>query len=155
MRWLAAVLLLTGFASAADIVPVHHEANAPNSKRARKAHYVVMVSLDGFRYDYAQKWGATHLLKMAEEGASAPEGMIPSFPSLTFPNHYTIATGLYPEHHGIVDNEFLDPKRNYERYIYSSAEANGDGSWFGGVPLWSLAERQGMRSASIFWIGSQ
>jgi len=154
-RWLSAVLLLTGFASAADIVPVRHEVNAPNSKRARKAHYVVMVSLDGFRYDYARKWGATNLEKMATEGASAPEGMVPSFPSLTFPNHYTIVTGLYPEHHGIVDNEFLDPKRNYEKYLFSSPTANGDGSWFGGVPLWSLAEQQGMRSASIFWVGSQ
>jgi alkaline phosphatase D len=150
-----AVLLIAGYAGAADIAPVRHEQNPPNSAKAKKAHYVVLVSLDGFRWDYATKWDASHLKKMAEEGASAPEGMIPSFPSLTFPNHYAIVTGLYPEHHGIVDNDFLDPKRNYERYEYKDQLKNGDGSWFGGVPLWSLAERQGMRSASLFWVGSE
>src|SRR5580692_5416748 len=60
-------------------------------------HYVVLVSLDGFRYDYATKYGAKNLLAMATRGASAPDGMIPSYPSLTFPNHFTIVTGLYPE----------------------------------------------------------
>jgi len=151
-----ALLLLTGFAAAADIAPVRHEPNPPNSKKAKKAHYVVLVSFDGFRWDYAQKWGAPHLLKIAEKGASAPQGMIPSFPSLTFPNHYTLVTGLYPEHHGIVDNEFLDPRHNYERYYYKDTKGSAaDGSWYGGVPLWSLAERQGMRSASMFWVGSE
>jgi len=147
-------LSLAGFAAAADIAPVRHEPNALNSGRARKAHYVVLISLDGFRWDYAEKWGAPHLKKMAEEGASAPEGMIPSFPSLTFPNHYTIVTGLYPEHHGIVDNEFLDPKRDFAKYYYKDPASNSDGSWYGGVPLWSLAERQGMRSAAMFWVGA-
>ncbi|HEY0161581.1 MAG TPA: ectonucleotide pyrophosphatase/phosphodiesterase [Edaphobacter sp.] len=146
----ACVLLWAGFAGAQDIAPVKHEPNALNSSRAKRAHYVVMVSLDGFRWDYATKWGAPHLLKMAEEGASAPDGMLPSFPSLTFPNHYTLVTGLYPEHHGIVDNEFLDPKRNYEHYSKSK-----DGSWYGGVPLWSLAEKKKMRTASMFWVGSE
>ena len=142
-------------ASAQAIAPVQHTASSPNSKKALKAHYVVLVSLDGFRWDYARKWSASHLLQMADEGASAPEGMIPSFPSLTFPNHYAIVTGLYPEHHGIVDNDFLDPTRNYEHYSYKDKGNNGDGSWFGGVPLWSLAEQQGMRSASMFWVGSE
>ncbi|RZU40556.1 alkaline phosphatase D [Edaphobacter modestus] len=150
-----AIVSLAGFAAAADVAPVRHESNAPNSAKAKRAHYVVLVSLDGFRWDYATKWGAPHLLKMAEEGASAPEGMIPSFPSVTFPNHYTIVTGLYPEHHGIVGNEFLDPTRNYAKYSYKEHASNSDGSWYGGVPLWSLAERQKMRSASLFWVGSE
>jgi alkaline phosphatase D len=81
--------------------------------------------------------------------------MVPSFPSLTFPNHYTIVTGLYPEHHGIVDNEFLDPARNYEEYYYKTPAKTTDGSWYGGVPLWSLAEKNKMRSASMFWVGSE
>jgi alkaline phosphatase D len=149
------LMLCPGLGQAADVAPVRHEPNPPNSKKARKAHYVVMVSLDGFRWDYATKWGAPHLLKMAEEGASAPEGMLPSFPSLTFPNHYTLVTGLYPSHHGIVDNEFLDPARNYEEYYYKTPEKATDGSWYGGVPLWSLAEKQGMRSAAMFWVGSE
>jgi predicted AlkP superfamily pyrophosphatase or phosphodiesterase len=164
-KWCAAALLAASFGfaqdgdtakpSLQDVAPVKHEPNPLNSKQARKQHYVVMVSLDGFRWDYAAKWGATHLQKMAEEGASAAEGMLPSYPSVTFPNHYTIVTGLYPEHHGIVDNVFLDPKRNYEEYYYKERAKNSDGSWYGGVPLWSLAEQQGMRSASMFWVASE
>ncbi|HEY2038280.1 MAG TPA: ectonucleotide pyrophosphatase/phosphodiesterase, partial [Edaphobacter sp.] len=151
----ACTILLAGFAHAADVAPVHHERNALNSAKARKAHYVVMVSLDGFRWDYAKRWGAPHLLKMAEEGASAPEGMLPSYPSITFPNHYTLVTGLYPEHHGIVGNEFRDPKRDYAEYVFNNHATNSDGSWYGGVPLWSLAERKKMRSASMYWVGSE
>ncbi len=152
---LALVVLLCGVARAQDIAPVRHEPNGLNSAKAKRAHYVVMVSLDGFRWDYAAKWGAPHLLKMAEEGASAPEGMLPSYPSITFPNHYTLVTGLYPEHHGIVDNEFLDPERGYQKYSYKDKKTDADGSWYGGVPLWSLAERRGMRAASMFWPGSE
>jgi predicted AlkP superfamily pyrophosphatase or phosphodiesterase len=155
LRFLLVGLLGAAVCLAQDIAPVKHEANALNSKRAQKAHYVVMVSLDGFRWDYAAKWGAPHLLAMAQDGASAPAGMLPSFPSLTFPNHYTMVTGLYPEHHGIVDNAFLDPTRNDAEYYYKDHAKNSDGSWYGGVPLWSLAEQQGMRSASMYWVGSE
>ena len=116
LRFLLVGVLGTAVCLAQDIAPVKHEPNALNSKQAQKAHYVVMVSLDGFRWDYAEKWGAPHLLAMAKAGASAPEGMLPSYPSLTFPNHYTMVTGLYPEHHGIVDNAFLDPARNDAEY---------------------------------------
>ncbi len=128
-----------------------HDANAA-AQRAK--HYVVLVSLDGFRYDYAAKFGAPNLQRLAAEGASAPEGMIPSFPSLTFPNHYAIVTGLYPEHHGIVENNFYDPAR-MKTYESRNADTVRDGSWYGGVPLWSLAEKQGMRSACFFWPGSE
>ena len=151
----ACTILLAGIAHAADVAPVHHEPNALNSTKAKRAHYVVMVSLDGFRWDYASKWGAPHLLKMAEEGATAPEGMLPSYPSVTFPNHYSLVTGLYPEHHGIVENEFQDPKRDYAEYVNSAHASSSDGSWYGGVPLWSLAERKKMRSASMYWVGSE
>jgi predicted AlkP superfamily pyrophosphatase or phosphodiesterase len=133
------------------VVAVDH---GPNAAQQQSKHYVVMVSLDGFRYDYAKKYGAKHLLEIAAAGASAPAGMIPSYPSVTFPNHYTLVTGLYPEHHGIVGMTFYDPARK-ERYTYSNPKTNGDGSWYGGVPLWSLAEKQGMRSASFFWPGSE
>ena len=87
-----------------------------------------MVSLDGFRYDYAKKYGAKHLLAIAAKGASVPDGMIPAFPSLTFPNHYTLVTGLYPEHHGIVANSFYDPDRK-ETYSYRDPKTVTDGSW--------------------------
>ena len=116
--------------------------------------YVILVSLDGFRYDYAKRYHAEHLLALGAEGASAPEGMLPSYPSITFPNHYTIVTGLYPEHHGIVANNFYDPARK-ETYSYHDSKAVGDGTWYGGTPLWVLAEQAGMRSASFFWVGSE
>lgn len=134
-----------------SVIAVDHR---PNAQQQLAKHYVVMVSLDGFRYDYAKKYGAKHLLAMAAAGASAPQGMIPSYPSITFPNHYTLVTGLYPEHHGIVAMTFYDPARK-ETYSYRDPKTNGDGSWYGGVPLWSLAEKQGMRSACFFWPGSR
>jgi predicted AlkP superfamily pyrophosphatase or phosphodiesterase len=80
------------------------------------------------------------------------KGMYPSYPSITFPNHYTIATGLYPSHTGIVDNVFYDP--HDEKYIIGTPSIL-DGSWYKGEPLWSLAEKQGMLAASLFWVGSE
>ena len=128
--------------------------NPPNTPAQQKKHYVVLVSLDGFRYDYPQKYGAPHLLALAKKGASAPDGMLPSYPSLTFPNHFTIVTGLYPEHHGLVANTFYDPARK-QTYSYRNDATNSDGTWYSGTPLWSLAEGQGMRAASFFWPGSE
>ncbi len=91
---------------------------------------------------------------MAKDGASAPDGMLPSYPSLTFPNHLSLVTGLYPEHHGIVANSFYDPSRD-ATYVYTKPATNADGSWYSGTPLWVLAEQQGMRSACLFWPGSE
>src|ERR1700685_688893 len=124
--------------------------NPPNRKAQQTKHYVVLVSLDGFRYDYAKKYGAKNLLALAARGASAPDGMIPSYPSVTFPNHFSLVTGLYPEHHGIVANTFYDPARK-ETYSLGNPNATGDGTWYSGTPLWVLAEQQGMRAASFFW----
>lgn len=135
-------------------LPLTHVDHGPNSARAQSRHYVVLVSLDGFRWDYARRDKATHLLALGKKGVWAPEGMLPSYPSLTFPNHFTIVTGLYPEHHGLVANSFYDPARN-ARYGISDAKAVADGSWYSGTPLWSLAESQGMRTACIFWPGSE
>ena len=114
----------------------------------------VLVSIDGFRYDYAKVYGAPHLNAIAKAGASAPDGMLPAYPSVTFPNHYTLVTGLYPEHNGIVANSFYDPARK-EHYASNDAKTVADGSWYRGVPLWSLAEKQGMRAACFFWPGSE
>jgi alkaline phosphatase D len=137
-----------------QITPVIEVDHGPNQPAQITKHYVVLVSLDGFRYDYAKKFGARHILELAKSGASAPEGMIPSYPSLTFPNHYTLVTGLYPEHHGIVANNFYDPARK-QKYAVGDASAVTDGSWYGGMPLWSLAEKAGMRTACFFWPGSE
>jgi len=153
---LAGLLTLLGSVPlcAQEITPVIAVNHGPNGAEQQQKHYVVMVSLDGFRYDYAKKYGAKNLLALGAKGASAPDGMIPSYPSLTFPNHYTLVTGLYPEHHGIVANSFYDPNRK-QTYTLRDAKTVTDGSWYGGVPLWSLAEKQGMRSAAFFWPGSE
>lgn len=150
---------VAGACSAQQTVPAGDDsvilaANPPNLKAQQAKHYVIMVSLDGFRYDYAQKFGAPHLMEMARDGASTPQGMLPSYPSVTFPNHYTLVTGLRPEHHGIVAMEFMDPARDLEEYRYSW-KTGQDGTWYQGVPIWVLAEQQGMRSASFFWPGSE
>ena len=97
--------LFSGAWAQQAVITVDH---GPNAEAQQSKHYVVLVSLDGFRYDYPRKYGAKHLLAIGARGASVPEGMIPAYPSLTFPNHYTIVTGLYPEHHGIVSNTIRD-----------------------------------------------
>lgn len=148
---LAAFALSFGFAAAAQqpvafngqnpALPLTHIDNGHNSANAMAQHYVVLVSLDGFRWDYAQRDGAVHLLELGKHGVWAPKGMFPSFPSLTFPNHFTIVTGLYPEHHGLVANGFYDETKK-ARYAINDAHAVTDGSWYSGAPLWSLAESQ-------------
>jgi predicted AlkP superfamily pyrophosphatase or phosphodiesterase len=148
---LAMFPLFLSLCLAAQVITVDH---GPNAAAQQSRPYVVMVSLDGFRYDYARKDGAKHLLALGADGAIAPEGMIPAYPSLTFPNHYTLVTGLYPEHHGIVANNFYDPARK-QRYSYTDPATARDGSWYEGTPLWVLAEKQGMRTASFFWPGSE
>ena len=147
-------ILAATFCAAQSAPPVIEVPNPPNSAAQQTKHYVVLVSLDGFRYDYAEKYGAKNLMQMASRGASAPQGMIPAYPSVTFPNHYTIVTGLYPEHHGLVANSFYDPVRK-ARFSYTDSKTVVDGSWYGGTPLWVLAEQQGMRAASFFWPGSE
>lgn len=149
-----ASILCASSAYAQQIAPVIAVDNPPNTAAQQAKHYVILVSLDGFRYDYPAKYGAPHIGSMAKDGASAPDGMLPSYPSLTFPNHLTLVTGLYPEHHGIVANSFYDATRN-DTYVYTQSRTNGDGTWYRGTPLWSLAEQQGMRSACFFWPGSE
>ena len=126
----------------------------PNTAEQQAKPYVILVSLDGFRYDYPRIYHSPNLDALGARGASAPEGMIPAYPSITFPNHYTIVTGLYPEHHGIVANVFYDPARK-QVYSYKDQQTVTDGTWYGGTPLWVLAEQQGMRSACFFWPGSE
>ncbi len=149
--WCALAAQQAGFNPALPITHVDHGAN---SAWAEQQHYVVLVSLDGFRWDYARRDNAAHLLALGKAGAWAPEGMLPSYPSLTFPNHYTMVTGLYPEHHGLVANRFYDPARKAHYSMYD-AKAVADGSWYGGTPLWSLAESRSMRTAVLLWPGSE
>ena len=121
-----------------------------NAPTQRHKPYVLLIGLDGFRFDYAERYGAKNLLALRARGASAG-ALIPSYPSLTFPNFYTLATGLSPERHGIVGNRFWDPERKQEFYFRND---QSDGSWYGGTPIWVLAEQQGMRTAAYFWPGT-
>ena len=121
---------------------------APNSPQAQAQHYVVLVSLGGFRWDYAKRDGAKNLLALARQGASAPEGMLPSYPAQSLPNELTIVTGLYPEHHGAVADSFHEPALVG---ISGSSGAASNPVWYSGTPLWSLAESQGMRTAVVTW----
>jgi predicted AlkP superfamily pyrophosphatase or phosphodiesterase len=127
-------------------------AGRQNSKAQQQKPYVIVISADGFRYDYAKKFNATHLQALSNSGVSAAS-MIPAYPSITFPNHYTLVTGLYPAHHGLVSNQFYSPKLG--SYYYYKGKSNQDGVWYGGTPLWVLAEQQQMLSASFYWVGSE
>lgn len=115
--------------------------------------YVILISADGFRADMAVKFGATHLLQFSKSGV-AGKFMRPGYPTITFPNHYSIITGLYPSHHGLVDNEFYD-RSTGSTYSMANKQQVADASWYRGKPLWVLAEEQGMLSASFYWVASE
>lgn len=116
---------------------------------------VLLISLDGFRWDYCEKYPAEtpNLRRIKREGASA-RSLIPVFPSNTFPNHYSIATGLRPTRHGIVNNRMFDEKSG-RFFHYNQPASARDGSWWGGEPVWITAVREGRVSACSFWPGSE
>lgn len=118
-----------------------------------KVPYVILVSFDGFRYDYVEKLNLPNFKAFIKKGTQA-EAIIPCFPSLTFPNHYSIVTGMYPATHGLVDNSFYDSARNTS-YRMSDKEKVGDPYYYGGTPLWQLTKQNGIKSASYFWVGSE
>ncbi len=112
---------------------------------------VILISLDGFRYDYLDKYQPKVLNKLARNGVRA-KWMIPSFPTKTFPNHYTIATGLYPAHHGIVENNVFDFDTVF---TMSKREEVANPRWWLGEPIWVTAEKQGQIAASYFFVGTE
>jgi predicted AlkP superfamily pyrophosphatase or phosphodiesterase len=148
-----ALLAITSQAIAQNDTVQHVVAGRTNSPAQQKKPYVILISADGFRYDYAERYKAENLLRLSKEGVRA-ESMQPSYPSVTFPNHYTLVTGLYPSHHGLVGNSFYDPAKK-ESYSMSAKDKVRDSSWYGGTPLWVLAQQQQMLSASLFWVGSE
>ena len=115
--------------------------------------YLVLISIDGFRWDYQDMTETPALDRIAENGVKA-ERMIPAFPTLTFPNHYTIATGLYPANHGIVGNYFPNAART-RWYAMSNRDTVQDGSWYGGRPVWVAAETSGMVTGAYFFVGTE
>jgi len=114
---------------------------------------VILVSIDGWRWDYIDRADVPNLKALAARGVRS-QGLIPSFPSVTFPNHYTIVTGLAPDHHGIISNAMFDRRIGPEQFTMSSDTAR-DPRWWGGEPIWITAIKQGQKSAAMFWPGSE
>lgn len=153
VRLLPLVLIGVGTACAA---PGPEPGGAPPSEPppdGDSAAYVVMVSFDGMHPDMIERAATPRFDAVARNGVRA-SGLIPSYPSKTFPNHYSLATGLYPARHGLVDNAFYDPRLD-ATYRLGDRETVRDGRWYGGEPIWVTAEAQGVRTASFFWVGTE
>ena len=116
-------------------------------------NYTILISFDGFRWDYPDR-GLTPNLDFIKENGVCALTLKPCFPSKTFPNHYSIVTGLYPENHGIIANSFTNPFNNQKYSLYDST-AKDNAVWYKGEAIWETAKRQGVVSASYFWPGSE
>ncbi|MEE8586526.1 MAG: nucleotide pyrophosphatase/phosphodiesterase family protein [Acidobacteriota bacterium] len=114
---------------------------------------VILISLDGFRWDYQSMTETPHLDRLADSGVRA-QGLIPVFPSKTFPSHYSIVTGLHPENHGIVANNMYDPRWDVE-FNLRLREVQAQGRWWEGEPIWVTAIKAGKKAACMFWPGSE
>lgn len=152
LLWGALAALALGCAPAATPSPPQ-DATANMASAPRDLPILILVSLDGFRWDFLGRGVTPTLSRLADEGVHA-KSLIPSFPTKTFPNHYTLVTGLRPAEHGLVANNILDP-RSGELFGLSNRKAVGDGKWYGGEPIWVKAEREGLRTAPLFWPGSE
>lgn len=114
-------------------------------------HYTVIVSLDGFRWDYPELYETPVLDEIARTGVSAV--MLPSYPASTFPNHYTLATGLVPDRNGLVNNSFWD-SHSQRRYTMSDSSTRYDPYFYLGEPIWITAQKQGVITGTLYWVGS-
>lgn len=148
IRHTLTALFATALAACAS-TPLLPRATTASVQQQRPS--VLLVSLDGFRADYLDLGITPNLSRVAREGVRA-QWMRPSYPALTFPNHYSIATGLRPDHHGIVHNSMRDAALG--GFKLSDRVAVGDGRWWGGEPIWVTAEKAGLRSATLYWPGS-
>ena len=124
-----------------------------NHPAAESRPHVVLVSFDGFHPGYLDRFDTPHFQRLAARGMHAA-GLVSVFPSLTFPAHYSLATGLHPEAHGVVGNRFFDPARGAE-FSYRRSDDAQDGSWWGGEPIWVTAETQGVVTAAFFFPGTE
>ncbi len=145
------IILLVAFAIAVGIQDFLNSRKKNNSIKPR--NYTVIVSLDGFRWDYDTKVATPSLDYITQHGVKA-DGLQPSFPSKTFPNHYSIATGLYPGNHGLISNSFYASDIN-EYYSIGDRKKVEDGRFYLGEPIWVTAEAQKIKTGSYFWVGSE
>ena len=118
-----------------------------------KSNKLLLISFDGFMNEYIERNETPNFDKLIANGVKA-EYMIPVFPTKTFPNHDTIATGLYAENHGIIANGFYDDNLD-ARFRFGPIDSSNDERWWGGEPIWITAEKQGLTSATFFWPGSE
>lgn len=117
---------------------------------------VILIGIDGFRADYLDRGLTPTLSRLAQEGVRAERGMRPSWPSVTFPNFYTLATGLHPDHHGLVYNTITDPDLPGRRFSLGNRAEVMDRVWYdAGEPIWVTAANAGLRTATLFWPGSE
>lgn len=150
LAWLPLVLA-SAVASSCAAPPAPTASAAPVEARAP---VTILVSVDGMRPDLLGRGMTPNLDALAASGVSA--AMRPAFPTKTFPNHYTLVTGMRPDRHGIVDNYFEDPRRPGETFVYKDAAASADPFWWDEAePVWVTAERQGVRTGTMFWPGSE
>lgn len=146
------LLVLLSGACQRRSLPVNASTPAKKVEIAEQ-QYLILVSLDGFRWDYVERFQPPNLMKFIAGGVRA-ESMRSCFPSKTFTNHYSIATGMYPNNHGLVDNSFFDHVKNTV-FGMGRRELVEDGSWYGGTPIWVQAGKAGMPTASFFFVGSE
>ncbi len=146
MKLLSRLLLL------AALLTLTACSTTPIGEKHTRYSPTILISLDGFRADYLDRGLTPTLAALAGDGVRA-QAMRPSFPTLTFPNHYTLVTGLYPDHNGIVANRFADPVTK-KTFVYKNAASIADPAWWGGEPLWVSVEKQGGHAATMFWPGS-
>ena len=126
----------------------------PFAASAADRPVTLLISIDGFRPDYLDRGITPRLSRMKADGVFAP--MRPSFPTKTFPNHNTLVTGLRPDHHGIVGNSMIDPVRPGQMFSLGDPKQALDPFWWEGAePIWITAEKQGVRTATAFWPGSE
>ena len=115
---------------------------------------LILISLDGFRWDYCELFpGESTTLRGLRRDGVTTRALVPVFPTNTFPNHYSIVTGLYPPHHGIINNDFFDPALG-RVFRYNQPMAR-EPHWWSGEPIWATAIKQGRKAAASFWVGSE
>ena len=114
----------------------------------------ILLSIDGFKPEYLKRNISPNLNMLAKNGALASH-LISTFPSVTFPNHYSMVTGLYPDQHGIVNNTMVDPLIP-ETFTLSARKAIANSEWWNeAVPIWVSLEEQGGIASTLFWPGTE
>ncbi|XP_073043977.1 uncharacterized protein [Primulina eburnea] len=157
----AAIAFGSLFFSVSDRSTSSSSSIAPSTDSASNVEYsrsltklkhpvVLLISSDGFRFGYQYKTDVPSINRLIKNGTAAELGLIPVFPTLTFPNHYSIVTGLYPSYHGIINNYFTDPETG-DYFNMASHEPK----WWLGEPLWETVVNHGLKASTYFWPGSE